>query len=145
MRFIFTARTDCRERVRLRHGISLFFPQLPQILEESRNFGKRSRRRMAGGCGCMVASGAFASHDPDQHTLQARSASRIEDGLVEKKKKKQQSDRVRKRHQRRGPSRWILRATEGGSCDRRIHEIASMSCNMNRLRCRIARGCADSM
>ena len=27
--------------------------------------------------------GLSASHDPDQHTLQSRSASRIEDGMVE--------------------------------------------------------------
>lgn len=74
--------------------VFLLFPQLPQILKESRNLRTRSRR-MAGGCGCMVVLGAFASHDPDQHTLQARSASRIEDGLVEKKK--QQSHRIRKR------------------------------------------------
>jgi hypothetical protein len=37
-----------------------------------------------GGCGCMVVRGVL--HDPDQHTLQVRSASRIEERLDGEKK-----------------------------------------------------------
>jgi len=78
-----TARTgsSSREWKWLRHGFS-FLSTIPQIFErKSQSLENKSEEWAA-----VVAwwhQGLSASHDPDQHTLQARSASRIEDGLVE--------------------------------------------------------------
>ena len=99
----------------LRHGFFLSTTSR-RWLKESRNFEKQSRKN---GLAAVVAwwhQGLSASHDPDQHTLQARSASRIEDGLVEHRR----SNRVTESDQDSMGIRDVAKSLDIASDQRRL-------------------------